>query len=103
MPRRKKLDLHARRLVLHEAGYKCANPVCRNIITLDIHHIVYVSKSGSNAPENLLPLCGHCHDMHHAGEIPSEAIRTWKMLLLALNEAFDRRSVDILLSLDAIE
>ena len=100
MPR-KALTQEVRRHVLHEAGYKCGNPVCRTIITLDIHHLVPVADDGSNDPENLLALCPNCHALHHRGEIPRESLRAWKMLLLAVNEAFDRRSVDLLLALDA--
>lgn len=101
--RRKAIPIDVKRTVLHEAGYKCANPVCRHIITLDIHHMIYVADGGTDTAENLLPLCPNCHALHHAGQIPVASIRTWKMLLLSLNEAFDRRSVDILLTLDKLE
>ncbi|WP_159452315.1 HNH endonuclease [Singulisphaera sp. GP187] len=86
--------------VLHEAGYRCAVPVCRTILTLDIHHIVYVSEAGSDDPSNLLALCGNCHALHHLKKITTESIRAWKFLLMALNEAFDRKSVDLLLALE---
>jgi hypothetical protein len=101
MPR-KTLPLDVKRHVLHEAGYKCGNPVCRTILTLDIHHLVRVAEKGEDVPENLLALCPNCHALHHRGEIPEASIRAWKMLLLSLNEAFDRRSVDILLALDTV-
>lgn len=94
---RKKPEVDVRQLVLHEAGYKCANPACRGIITLDIHHIVRVADEGKNHPDNLLPLCPTCHALHHAGHIPQASVRAWKMLLLAMNSAFDRPSVDLLL------
>lgn len=98
MPR-KKISTDVKQAVLHQAGYKCANPACRGIITLDIHHLVYVTDDGKNDAENLLALCPNCHSLHHKGIIPGQSIRTWKMLLLAINEAFDRRSADILLTL----
>ena len=88
-----------RALVLHEAGFKCANPRCRQIITLEVHHLDPVSRGGPNTAENLLALCPNCHSLHHAGHIPIASLRAWKYLLLALNEAFDRRSVDLLLAL----
>ena len=97
--KKKKIPIDTRRLILHEAGYKCANPVCRTILTLDIHHIVEVSDSGSNEPDNLLPLCPNCHAHHHRGIISSESIRAWKMLLLSLNEGFDKQSINLLLAL----
>jgi hypothetical protein len=85
--------------VLIEAGYKCARPVCHNVIALQLHHMIYVSDGGCNESSNLLPLCGYCHDMHHRHEFSSEAIRVWKGLLVALNQAFDRKSIDLLLLL----
>lgn len=88
--------------VLHESGYMCANPTCRMVITLDMHHLEYVSEGGPNDATNLLPLCPNCHALHHRGSIPATSLRTWKMLLVTLNEGFDRKSVSILLMLDRL-
>jgi len=99
----KKPTVEVRSRVLHEGGYKCANPTCRHVLTLDIHHMILVSKGGPNEPSNLLALCPNCHALHHSGEIPETSIRAWKFLLMSLNEAFDRRSVDVLLALDRLE
>jgi hypothetical protein len=85
--------------VLREAGYKCANPTCRNILTLQLHHMVWVRDGGGNTATNLIALCGHCHDMHTQGHIPASAIRHWKGLLHALNHAFNKESMDLLLYL----
>ncbi len=83
-----------------EAGYMCANPACRNIIIMEIHHIVWVKEGGGDEPSNLLALCPNCHALHTKGEIPQAAIRHWKGMLVALNEAFDRRGMDLLLFLN---
>lgn len=88
-----------KRQVLMEAGYRCAVPTCRNIIALDIHHMVEVSKGGGNEPANLLVLCPLCHALYTRGEITEDAIRTWKGMLVALNHAFDNDSIDNLLFL----
>ncbi len=96
---RTKLPLHLRHQLLMEAGYKCGNPACRNVITLELHHIQYVSEDGGDDPSNLLVLCPYCHSMHHAQHIPVEAIRLWKGLLVALNQGFDRQGIDLLLFL----
>jgi len=94
------ISASTRRQVLHEGGYKCANPVCRTVLTLEIHHIVPVAEDGSDTADNLVALCPNCHSLHHKGEITEDSIRAWKMLLLAVNEAYDRESVDLLLALD---
>jgi hypothetical protein len=99
---RKAIPVDVKFLVLHEAGYKCGNPTCRHVLTLDIHHMVRVADKGPDTAENLLALCPNCHSLHHRGEIPTASIRAWKMLVLALNEAFDTRSVDVLLALDKL-
>lgn len=100
--KRRSLPVDVRKAVLHEAGYKCGNPACRGILTLDIHHLVPVSEDGPDSAENLLALCPNCHALYHKGEIPVESIRAWKMVLLTLNEGYDRKSVDILLALDRV-
>lgn len=103
MGKRKSLPIDVRKLVLHESGYRCGNPVCRHILTLDIHHLHYVSDGGEDTPDNLLALCPNCHALHHQGTIPTTSLRAWKMTLLTLNEAFDKKSIDILLALHALE
>lgn len=103
MPPRQAVPIAIQRLVLHEAGYRCANPVCRTVLTLEIHHLEHVATGGSNEAENLLPLCPNCHSLHHQGNIPIESLRSWKALLLSLNQAFDTRTVDILLALDVLD
>ncbi len=95
-PRRISLDV--RRRVLHEAGYKCANPNCFTPY-LETHHLVYVSEGGDDEACNLIPLCVVCHTRHHKGEIPTESLRAWKIFLITVNEAYDRRATDLLLVL----
>lgn len=101
--KRKPTSVDIKALVLHEAGYRCANPTCRTIITIEIHHLEQVSDGGSNTPENLLALCPNCHALHHGGTIPVSSLRAWKFLLLALNEGFDRRLADLLLTLNKVD
>ncbi len=62
-----------------------------------------VADGGSNSADNLLALCPNCHTLHHQGVIPTASLRAWKMILLAVNEAYDRKSVDILLAFDQVE
>lgn len=103
MATRKALPVDTKALVLHECGYKCANPACRMVLTLEIHHLEQVAEGGSNEASNLLALCPNCHTLHHNGIISVASIRAWKHLLLALNQAFDARLVDLLLALKRLE
>lgn len=97
---RKSIKVDVKHVVLHEAGYRCANPVCRYPLTLELHHITQFSEGGADSADNLLALCPNCHTAHHHGIIPISSLRTWKYVLLSLNEAFDRKSVDLILMLD---
>lgn len=89
--------------VLTEAGFRCAVPTCRNILALDLHHIVEVAEGGANDPSNLLPLCPTCHALYHRGTIPRESIYTWKAVLVSLSHAFDTHTIDDLLFLGTNE
>jgi hypothetical protein len=100
--RRKALGMMLKRDLLIEAGYKCANPTCRIILSVSIledHHIIAVSQDGGDTFANLIALCPYCHTLYHKGEIAPQAIRHWKGMLIALNNAFDRESMDLLLYL----
>jgi hypothetical protein len=90
---------HIKREVLTEAGFRCAVPTCRTILAIDLHHIVEVSDNGSNEAYNLLALCPTCHALHHRGTIPAESIKVWKGMLVSLNGAFDKATIDDLLFL----
>jgi hypothetical protein len=85
--------------VLIESGYRCAVPTCRGILAIDLHHIVEVSEDGGNDVGNLLALCPTCHALYHRKVISREAIYAWKGVVVALNQAFDRDSIDLLLFL----
>lgn len=96
------LSVATKREVLIEAGYRCAVPSCRTILALDLHHIIEVSDDGGNDVSNLIALCGTCHDLFHRGIITRDAINSWKGMLIALNQAFDKESISNLLFLKNI-
>jgi hypothetical protein len=84
---------------LTEAGYRCAVPTCRNILTLDMHHTWEVEYGGGDDPANLVALCPTCHAMYHRGTIQPESIYLYKAMLVAISRAFDLEAVDRLLFL----
>ena len=97
---RKAIPADIKLLVLTEAGYRCAVPTCRQILAIDLHHIVEVAEGGSNDPTNLLAICPTCHALYHRGTIKRESIAIWKNMLVVLNSAFDRETIDKLLFLE---
>src|SRR5579862_6659453 len=100
---RKNLAPNTRISVLTEAGYRCAVPTCRGILALDMHHIWEVSVGGGDDPSNLIALCPTCHALYHRGTISSDAIYTYKAMLVAISRAFDLDAVDRLLFLSPLE
>jgi hypothetical protein len=96
---RKPLSIALKREVLTEAGYRCAVPTCRNILALDLHHIIPVEEGGPNTLSNLLALCPTCHALYTRGIISQEAIYAWKAIVVALSHAFDHETISLLLFL----
>ncbi len=55
---------NTREYVLHRDNHKCQNPNCKNKSKkqiLEVHHIKYKSKGGTDRPNNLITLCDKCH------------------------------------------
>lgn len=96
--KRTKVPRQTQQLVLLESGYKCGNPTCRHVLTLELHHITWVKEGGGNEPENLIALCPNCHSLHTKGHIPVDAVVAWKSLLVSLNN-HNRGTADLLLVL----
>jgi hypothetical protein len=97
---RKSIPAAVRQQVLIEAGYRCAVPTCRNLLVLDLHHILPVSEGGPNEVSNLIASCPTCHSLYERGHMPTDAIRAYKATLEVLNHAFDLDSLDLLIFLD---
>jgi 5-methylcytosine-specific restriction endonuclease McrA len=65
--------------VLHRDNYTCQSGQKRkHSSNLHVHHIVFRSQGGSDAPSNLIVLCEECHTDLHAGKfaIPSRKMKT---------------------------
>lgn len=54
--------------VLKRDNYTCQSCGKKNC-KLEVHHIVFQSKGGTNMPENLITLCEDCHKKVHNGKI----------------------------------
>ncbi|MEA3208875.1 MAG: hypothetical protein QOE70_1932 [Chthoniobacter sp.] len=100
---RDKLPLKTRVILLTECGYRCANPGCRNILALDMHHLWEVSAGGGDEPANLIALCPTCHALYHRGTIDAESVYIWKAMLVAITRAFDVEAIDRLLFLEPLK
>ena len=46
-----------------------AKNTAKEPVTLNVHHILPVSKGGTNTPRNLVTLCENCHKKLHKGEV----------------------------------
>jgi hypothetical protein len=55
--------------VLHRDGYKCqSGRKVKHSTKLHVHHKVFRSQGGTDAPSNLTTLCETCHNNLHAGK-----------------------------------
>jgi hypothetical protein len=97
--KRKPIPANIRREVLIEAGYRCANPTCRQILALELHHMIEVAKGGENITSNLIALCPTDHALYTTGKISADAIYAWKTVLVSLNASFDTEGINSLLFL----
>ena len=60
--------------VLNRDNYKClSDRKINHSKKLHVHHIIFKSKGGTNAPDNLLTLCETCHGDLHAGKFELKA------------------------------
>src|SRR5437868_14932520 len=67
-------QIHSRR-VLAQYGWRCAR--CGRTYLLQIHHRQFRSHGGTHRPENLEPVCGHCHRLIHGHERSLHGIMTF--------------------------
>ncbi len=54
--------------ILRRDGYRCRRCGKRGV-PFHVHHIVYRSRGGTNAPSNLITLCVPCHEHIHGHKI----------------------------------
>ena len=68
--------------VLHRDGYRCQHKAkgTKHAKQLHVHHVIFRSQGGSDAPDNLVTLCRDCHEQLHAGiiELPQRKRRMSK-------------------------
>ena len=88
--------------VLQAAVFRCANPECRGLLTVDVHHLHAVDDS-KDSIDGWCALCPRCHAMHLAGIVSVARLRGWWRVHRALHEAFGREGADMLLVLRDID
>ena len=88
-----------KRRVLCEAGHRCAIHTCREIIEVDIHHIVPWSECQKHDYENLIALCPNCHRRADRGYIDRKSLRIYKANLRYAHDKFSQFEVDVLFEL----
>lgn len=61
--------------ILHRDAYKCQRCAAKKV-KLQIHHIIFRSHGGSNAPKNLITLCESCHNKLHKGHFRIKGVKS---------------------------
>lgn len=93
------IPAEVKRLVLVEAGHRCAIPTCR-ATTTEIAHIVPWAETRDNSFENLIALCPNCHTrFDQKKEMDRLSVKMYKHNLGILNNRygeFERRLFEVL-------
>ena len=64
--------------VLHRDNYTCQSCLKKDT-KLQVHHIIYKSKGGSNSMDNLVTLCKYCHQKIHNENLKfDKKVKTFK-------------------------
>ena len=87
-----------KRIILIEAGHRCAIHTCRHIDT-EIHHIIPWEQCKKHEYENLIALCPNCHTRADKGEIDKKSLRRYKSNLRFLTDKYFPWELDILFEL----
>jgi hypothetical protein len=74
-------------------------PTCRGILAVDRQPLTQIDERAAEDASNFIALCPTCQEAHRRGTITSEALHTYKSVLMALGSAFDIRTIDLLLFL----
>lgn len=61
--------------ILHRDNYQCQKCKAKKG-KLHVHHIVFRSNGGTDAPSNLIVLCKFCHNKLHKGEFEIKGVRS---------------------------
>ncbi|MCH7850598.1 MAG: HNH endonuclease [Nanoarchaeota archaeon] len=99
---REKILIQLRRRVLVEAGHRCAIPTCREMSTVDIHHIVPWKEGKEHKYENLIALCPNCHRMADNEKIDRKSLRMYKNNLRFLYDKYTIFEIDVLFDLNKL-
>lgn len=77
----RKIKPALKRLLIDEAGGKCANPGCSNW-RVHIHHIKHWAVYKTHDSAGMIAICPSCHDATHHGrlKITDEVLYQWKRM-----------------------
>ena len=95
MSKRPHLPAELRRIILVEAGHRCAIPTCR-IPTTEVAHIIPWSEVKEHKYENLIALCPNCHTRADKGEIDRKSLRIYKRILQRLTDRYTKFELNVL-------
>ena len=74
--KRPRISAEIKRIVLLEAGHRCAIPTCRTPVT-EIAHIDPFRKVRKHEAQNLIALCPTCHTLFDQGVIERLSVKNF--------------------------
>jgi len=99
MKDRSSIPADLKRRVLVEAGHCCAIPVCRELSSVHIHHIIPWSDCKKHEYKNLIALCPNCHSKADKGEIDRRSLYMYKDNLRYVIDKYSKFELDVLYEL----
>ena len=78
------------RMLMIEAGHRCAIPTCRATAPLEIDHIDDWAQVREHRFENMIVLCANCHGRkgNRRGQIDRKSLRQYKANLAVINSRY---------------
>ena len=81
MAKRKRVPEKIRDKLLADALFRCCLCPQRTQLTVEKHHILPVSEGGPNTEDNLIVVCGNCHDAIHLARDAGRQVYTEDQIL----------------------
>lgn len=93
--KREAIPSKLKRIILVEAGHRCAIPTCR-FPTTELAHIEPYAIVKKHEENNLIALCPNCHTRYDKGEIDKKSMLIYKNKLIYLSDRYSKYELNVL-------
>ena len=90
MARRRRVPRGITNKLLTDALFRCCLCPQHTAITIEKHHVLPISEDGDNSEDNLIAVCGSCHDAIHLARDAGRQIYTPEQLAMCKRRWVER-------------